>query len=837
MSKKKLEKRITILDPSFEEILVCNNKKLRPFIEVFVAEPENINQQRLGTLMGVFEISDEAEDSSYVANYLISVIKKEYFINPKRAPIESFEAALHKANLALSKLAEHESVHWIGKLNAIVAVVEKNNLHLSQAGTTSAFLLRSKSFTDISEGLASPELEPHPLKTFVNVSSGRLEKEDRLIITTQSIFDIFSFEEIKKSALRFNDEELIQFFKTALGNELEKAAVLVMHMREKEEIPVIVPARKSAPQNAFSAVAFRRKEPANNISAELKEEISKNKEQFTNKKSGHIYIKESEEPVTEEKAQLSEYMTPYIELPREKSKLIWKSVKEAYRQKAYGLGEKVRKISLRKPKVSISLPSPGFPKLSLPRPRINLSGLKKIFSKTIPNEETSTIDNINPKENSGLSLRSKLRGMIPASLSRTPRAKPSETYGHSLREEESESDKTSISVNREGATPSKSFFAKLADSANPEESFKISLRDKLKRWKEEWLVWIKNKRDAGISLPRAIGSRKTGKKIIFQTLPNFSRLKNIALQLNYQQKIYAALILVAIVAIPFIVMQYKNQDAEEIVIPPPVPNIEPEATEPLKNDLRVINAPSAETLPEIQGAIQLIKVNENIFARTGTNLVNIKTGKAFPLPSESGSIVSSAGMNDLSLIFLLDANGKITSFSPISEKFQSNAISIPDGSTIVSMGSYLTYIYLFDSANNQIYRYPRAEGGFGEKSNWIKGEAGVSGITQMAVNENIFLTNQKEIFKFLKGKKQDFSLEHTETSILPQAIYTSEDDTNIYILDSANARIIQASAEGNIAAQYHHPSIQGTKDLVVDKENNTAYLSDGNAVKVMKLSL
>ncbi len=261
MSKKKLEKRITILDPSFKEILVCNNKKLRPFIEVFVAEPENINQQRLGTLMGVFEISDEAEDSSYVANYLISVIKKEYFINPKRAPIESFEAALHKANLALSKLAEHESVHWIGHLNAIVAVVEKNNLHLSQAGATSAFLLRSKSFTDISEGLASSDLEPHPLKTFTNVSSGRLEHEDKLLIATRSIFDIFSFEEIKKSALRFNDEELVQFFKTALGNELEKAAVLIMHMREKEEAPVIIPARKISPVNAFSAKAFRKKEP------------------------------------------------------------------------------------------------------------------------------------------------------------------------------------------------------------------------------------------------------------------------------------------------------------------------------------------------------------------------------------------------------------------------------------------------------------------------------------------------------------------------------------------------------------------------------------------------
>ena len=177
----------------------------------------------------------ESEESSYIVNYLISVIKKEYYAKTKRGAVESFEAALHKANLALAKLAEHENIGWIGKINALVLVTEKNNIHLSQVGNAHAFLLRGKSLTNISENDPSAP-EPGPLKTFVDVISGRVEKNDRLIVATQHIFDIFSFEEIKRSALKFSSEEFVQFLKTALGNELESPASFLLK-RSNENWP------------------------------------------------------------------------------------------------------------------------------------------------------------------------------------------------------------------------------------------------------------------------------------------------------------------------------------------------------------------------------------------------------------------------------------------------------------------------------------------------------------------------------------------------------------------------------------------------------------------------
>ena len=79
MPKKKSDKKLTCLESTFEDILICKKNDSRPYIEIFLEEPGNIAQENLGTIAGILEVNDESEESSYIVNYLISVIKKEYF--------------------------------------------------------------------------------------------------------------------------------------------------------------------------------------------------------------------------------------------------------------------------------------------------------------------------------------------------------------------------------------------------------------------------------------------------------------------------------------------------------------------------------------------------------------------------------------------------------------------------------------------------------------------------------------------------------------------------------------------------------------------------------------
>jgi hypothetical protein len=739
MTRKRSGNRITEIMPEFGNVLVCNKNQLRPFMEIIIEEPENVSHHNLGTLIGVLEITDTSEDSSYIVNYLISVIKKEYFSKTKRGPIESLEAALHKANLALANLAEHKNINWLGKLNALIAVTEKNNLHLSQAGTASAFLLRSQTLTDISEGLSQSDSEPSPLKTFVSVSSGRLEEDDKLLITTDSIFDIFSLEEIKKSALRFSNEEFIQFLKTALGNELEKAAVLVADFKVQkkavQEKPYVDPQKEL---NAFSKDAFigsARKNKPQEAEKTIEEEIRESPQEFVNEKTGHIYIKEGYET---------------LEPPKEKvdyAKIIW--------EKIMGLIGSIP-VFLKK------IPRPNPKIIRLPQtPKINL-------------------------DTQGLKDKSR---------------QAFEKIHHRFKKY---SDKSSIPAER-----------RISEEGSGQ---KISLQQKI----TVIILSLKKISEKFSAVSRFVA-------------PSFSKMRKSFSEMEYQQKIYIILALILIFIAPIFIIKIQDgmnekemASLEEESRPLPVP---------LENDVNVVRIESPGAAYSANGIIQMLNLNGQIFAITASDIIDIKSDENFPVPQNFQSPPLATQMNDLNLIFLFNSQNEITSFSPISKKFQSNSLPVPAGSKVSAIGTYLTYIYLVDEANDQIYRYPRAEGGFGEKTDWLKDTFDFANMTDMAINENIFISHANQITKLFRGRNENISLPQTATPINADKISLGDQTADLFILDKQNSRVVRIDPENNIKVQYYHPEIGAANGLAIDEKTGLIYISTEKDIWTIPLEL
>lgn len=736
MHKKITDKKILALESFFEPILICNNKKLKPHSEILIQEAENVTQKSLGTLVGVFEMMETSEESSYIVNYIISVIKKEYFSNPKRAPLESFEAALHKGNLALSKLAEHGHIKWIGKLNAVVAIFEKNNLHLSQAGTASTFLLRGKTLTDISEGLASHESQNNPLKTFVNISSGRMENGDRLIIATEGIFDIFSSEELKKNALRFSYEEFVRFLKTALSNELERAAVLVADIQEKKEAELKkeMPARESF--NAFSQASFIKSKPAASNQKPLDEELREKQATSSPQKNGHIYIKESE-TLAEPKKPIADY---------------WKNASDC--------------VFALKEKTAASLKS------------------------------------------SGSSLKGKIiRSATNLSLPKIPK----------------------ISLNKkEELEKTPSIIETRPDTSFPPE--KPAARKQFATMAKN-LGTRMSKINAALSLTKSTESAKkiflTGKNMFLRFMPSLTRLKNSLINLDPQQRKYALTAVLMIFFLPLIFIKTKNY-IQEKNRPAPEPVATP-LPDPLEQDKNLTRLKNLDEVSATSNLVGLINLNGKIFLVSQKEITDMENQQTFAIPDDFGKTKLASGMNDLGLIFIINENNAIISLSPTSRKFQTNNINIPANANLISAKSYLTYLYLLDTINNQIYRYPRATGGFGEKIDWLKDAANLSQTKDMFVGESIFIADDLKILKFFRGKKQELSLEDSITPIIADKVFVSENES-IYALDQANSRIVRWDANGDITTQYYHLHLKDFTDLVIDESKNLIYLSDSNKV-------
>ena len=734
MSKGKStnSKKILELSPDFREVLACRDRRQSPFVQIFVAEAENVSQKNLGYIFGVLEISDRSEDSSYIVNYLISIIKKEYFSRPKRGAIESFEAALHKANLALSKLAEHGDIRWIGKLNALIASIEKNNLHLSQAGTASAFLVRNNAITDISEGLASADALPHPMKTFENISSGRLENTDKIIVATEGLFELFSIEELKKSALRFSRDQFFQFLHTAMVNELDLAGALIIDIAEKVAVPVATSQQmETSSLNVFSQSAFLKTPDRKKKSEEKKTKAEKNiekiiagpysypssdsQQEFVDEKSGHIYLKEDE---------------------------AFLDKKPWWQESQNILQEKISEFLAYSKKKLSSL------KVSAPKNKIATIA-------TLP---------VAPKQ--------------PPKNWLAPIVKKLSSWGEKF-----------------ACLPWKEYARLLA---------KITANGLKKFWHA--LIWLKNK----IS-------------------PRLFILWKKFLALNHQQKLMTVFVLVMVFLVPTLIVRWQNANdlAREKERMANLPQI------PLANDTKVVHLENL-TFFDInrQQKNILINLNGNLWAVTEKNVSELSTGKSWAAPDDFGSAVLAFGMNDLNLIFLINEKHQIISFAPANQKFVASNISFPDNLKIATTGSYLTYLYAVDKNQNQIYRYPRAEGGFGEKIDWLKDTLDLKDISSMAISENVYLVSEKSsVLKIFRGRvDKNWALESSATPWKPDQVYTGLENQYIFVLDKTNSRIGQFTPEGNLVKQFYSPELASAESLASDESNSLIYFSNSKGI-------
>lgn len=751
-------------------ILAVNNK-LKPYIEVFNYQPENITQQPLGILAGFFEIREYTEDSAYIVNFLNSVAKKEYYLNPKRSVPESFDCALHKINIALSEVAKHGNVNWLGKLDSAICAFEKNSIHFTVTGNAQIFLWRKGILTNIAEDLSSEIIDPHPLKTFTNVSSGRLEKNDRVIITSGDILNILSPSDIQKNIARFDNDKFCQFLKTAISNELDVAGAIVVDIKEPEKIKkkaILKIQTKKEPVNVFSGESFIKKENKataaiktnNKKESLLKDNVTDDKE-YTDEKTGHIYIqgeenKEDEISLISEKIQiikdiLSDVVYSIKIFILKQISNVWKKIKFVFSIiKNYKYSEK-------------------------------LSSLKSSVNKRY------TRDDITDK-----------------------------------------------AVIRKVTAEKKYPESQLVNNDKDETSFSMvenyhSIVFKIKLWFKKYRVRSSTKKSSPIE--------KTYSSEKIKITPSIEKIKQLFSRFSIRHRIYAVGLICIIIVTPFVFSKItSNQEKIETI---QQTEIIQELTEEeiYSEEINISFIKQIEKISSIENGVAIFSLEDSLFTVTDKNVISLeaKENNEFAWPEEYGEGIAATYMADLGKIFIATNNRSVISFSPVSKKFEDNTISLPDNINIELLSTYLTYLYIADRSSNEIYRYPRAEGGFGEKSNWLRQNIDLSNATSMSIDENLYISFGNSLEKYFQGKKEAFTVTNTKTPISFDIVYTNIDLSNIYILDKLNSRIVVIGKDGSIIAQYHNDSIKSSIGFSVDERSDKAFILTEDEVDSLSL--
>ena len=145
-----------------------------------------------------------------------------------------FENAIAQMNEELGKLASLGQIHWINKLNCVVAVKEKSSLTIASCGKVAAFLLRNGELTDISCSADSS----HPLKTFENYATGKIRLGDLIIFSNNQLFNYVSMDRLR-SILTGSDflaatQTIIELLKETAGPEVAFATLLNLQVKPGE---------------------------------------------------------------------------------------------------------------------------------------------------------------------------------------------------------------------------------------------------------------------------------------------------------------------------------------------------------------------------------------------------------------------------------------------------------------------------------------------------------------------------------------------------------------------------------------------------------------------------
>ncbi|MBU2635171.1 hypothetical protein KJ841_01690 [Patescibacteria group bacterium] len=167
------------------------NPKLKEdqIFDSFVYEPESTYEKNLGNLYMVGELQNTLPQNSKFLDNLSNIIKKNYYTFSIKSSEKALSQCLKKANEYLAEEVKKENVNWLGNLNFAILSLNNFDLTFTKTGELKILLLRGKEIIDIGKNLDLREIEPYPLKIFLNIVSGKLLQDDKILVLTKEVFE------------------------------------------------------------------------------------------------------------------------------------------------------------------------------------------------------------------------------------------------------------------------------------------------------------------------------------------------------------------------------------------------------------------------------------------------------------------------------------------------------------------------------------------------------------------------------------------------------------------------------------------------------------------------
>lgn len=211
-----------------------SNRLIDRFLTAQIKLPDNTETASKGSIFCILEITNPWSVSSPIGNRVINTFIRSYYRPTNTNNAANFELAVKETNQVLGKITRNGQTNWIGNLNSVLAVINQNNIYLTQSGNTETYLYRDQKSNPIIEPSDKEEL--HPLKTFTNIVTGEVKNNDKILIASHELFDHITHERIKEIITSNNPYQAAEIIGQILKKEKTRNVnIIVLEINSKDE--------------------------------------------------------------------------------------------------------------------------------------------------------------------------------------------------------------------------------------------------------------------------------------------------------------------------------------------------------------------------------------------------------------------------------------------------------------------------------------------------------------------------------------------------------------------------------------------------------------------------
>ena len=810
--KKSKDKKIEIRE------IVYSQDEEKSFGDIFVYEPENIDERNLGNLFIIGELKDLPRNSSYVVNLLASKVKKEFYSNTKRSAEESLEAALSIANQTLSELADQGNGEYVGKLSMVCGTYMENKFFMSQVGKIRSLLVRDGQLLEIIKEEDGKHASPR--RTFNNIASGELADGDFVLFATAGLFNIFSLEKLRQMAVSMD----IDAFAGKLQEEIEEedsevVSALVFEISGKAKADRIDHTEVVLEDAAYEAEKDERiaEEP---VALQEEEPIARRAEEET-PAAGIVEEEKAREAelISENEIVAAEIETEVMPSPAKGTEAIVDVQEEVVPESAIETAVETTGMA-------------GSGMTDKASEKISLSDIIKEYEKIENKRSESDVEKDRNIEN----IIGKKEDSDFQDLDERPEGNAIKNFAASVKYNIG-----SVNLQKFKVSPSSLLrsFGKLSKGGKGKEYKIKSVAGKTR---------LLTKRNAAIAAlvvivvaggvyPRIAAEKEAKNRAAFyQSMLSESQTKLSAAENDSSSQNASRLFGEAKKLALQVKDEYDGLDGEaDAVIG--------KAQSKLDEIDKVVRADGMETIAAFDNDVKkLVEVAGSHYAISGAGVVykvDASTGtiKEVSKPQSGiGEIKSAQNFQDQEALF--SDGSSFSSFNLKSGGVQTSAVKLD--SAAQDFTAYGRFVYVLSPLDNQIYKYQKSGSELTGKTAWLKG-GDVSGAVSMAIDQNIYvLYADGQVKKYYTGEEyvengNKFSIVQPSEAITGATrLFTLADQKYLYILEASKGRVlIYDKANGLLLKQLVGDGFSGIEDISVDeKETALTLLMPGKIVKV-----